>query len=449
MISEFIKQLYDRVARDKAFAPILHGMSIGMMSRVGQTALALLGSMVTARFFGADALGVLSLVTAVLSVVIIFTVFGTGTSILRLIPEHIARYSTHSAFQVYKRTQGIVIVFSGVVGALVLLLSGVLASKLLGRPDLGTVLAWTSGVVVFKSLMVLNTQAVRGLGLVRMFAFLQLLPYVLFAGAVLVAAALPLGRPSNAPVYAQLIAWCCSGAVGTAVMHIAFRRRLEPSGHVHNTTVGEILAMSQPMLLSASMAVIMGQTGVILLGIYQTPAEVGYYAIAVKLAMLTTFVLQSVNVMSAPTFSKLYNEDKVDELLRVARKSTLLIFWLTVPILLVLLVFGPLVLGMFGEDFKAAYPAMVVLVFGQLVNSVSGSTGYFMNMTGNQRPLRDYMMLAAGINVLVSMVLIPRYGAIGAAAASCASTVFWNVCSLRFIKRTFGRTLAYVPLVQR
>ena len=121
-----------------------------------------------------------------------------------------------------------------------------------------------------------------------------------------------------------------------------------------------------------------GQTGVLLLGIFRTETEVGYYAIAVKLATLTAFILQAVNSMAGPKFSELYHARKMDELFYVARKSSKLIFGTTIPVLIILFAFGKIVLSLlFGQEFQVAYVALTFLVAGQFVNSISGCADNF------------------------------------------------------------------------
>jgi O-antigen/teichoic acid export membrane protein len=187
-----------------------------------------------------------------------------------------------------------------------------------------------------------------------------------------------------------------------------------------------------------------------MLGIYRSESEVGYYSIAVKLATLTAFVLQAINTMAAPKFSELYHTGKMDELFHVARKSTKLIFWTTIPILVVLVLFGKPILGLlFGRDFTVAYPAMVLLIVGQFANSISGSTGNFMNMTGRQKIFRNIIFLSALINIVLCFVLIPRFGINGAAFAGMISLSFWNIYTLIYIKIHFGSSIGYIPTWRR
>jgi len=132
---------------------------------------------------------------------------------------------------------------------------------------------------------------------------------------------------------------------------------------------------------------------VIMLGMFRGEAEVGCYSVSVKLATLTSFILTAVTSMAAPKFSEYYHANKQVELFHIAKKSTKLIFWTTVPLLLFLLIFGKyIIITLFGNDFIASYSAMVILVCGQFVNSISGSTGMFMSMTGKEKQYRNIMV---------------------------------------------------------
>jgi len=233
---------------------------------------------------------------------------------------------------------------------------------------------------------------------------------------------------------------------GAWIMDRLFKRQCKPEDTLHPTPLKNILNISLPMLMTASMTFIIGQTGVIMLGIFRPEAEVGYYAIAVRLATLTAFILNAVNSMAGPKFSELYHSNKMDELFHVAKKSAKLIFWVTAPILLALFFIGKLVITLlYGEDFTAAYWPMVLLVIGQFVNSISGATGLFMNMTGNQTVFRNFVFIAALVNIGLNTILTPNYGLYGAAIAGMVSLIIWNIATLLYIKIKFGNTTGYFP----
>ena len=441
-----LKQTLHNLTTDQRFSEILTGSVWALSARVAATALGLVASIIIARVYGAEVMGIVAVVQSFLMLVSIFTVLGTKTSLLRLIPEHLVKYSPTSAFKVYRKTQWIVITASVLTATLFLLAADFISDRIFSKPHLSSYFSMAAIFVVFKSLTELNTQAVRGLRLIKTFAIMQILPQG-FNLLLLISIGLLLPT-RDVPVYALLGGFAMTGILGWIVMDYSFRKRMYPDDLVQPMSILDILSISFPMLMTAAMTFVIGQTGVIMLGMFRSEAEVGYYAIAVKLATLTSFVLTAVNSMAGPKFSELFHSGKTDELFYVAKRSAKLIFWTTTPILLSLVIVGKPVLHIaFGPEFTVAYPALLLVVLGQFVNSISGATGLFMNMTGNQRVFRNIVFATAFANVGLNFMLIPSYGIHGAATAAMFSLMTWNIATLGYIKLKFGKTTGYFPKI--
>jgi O-antigen/teichoic acid export membrane protein len=443
MIS-FCKRKFNNLISDQKFSEILTGSFWALSARVASTGLGLVATIIIARVYGADVIGIVAVLNSFLMLATIFTVMGTNTSLLRLIPEHLVKYSPTSAFKVYRKTQFMVIMLSLFTGTLFFICAALIATKVFSKPHLSFYFALSSVFVVFKSLMMLNTQAIRGVRLIRIFALMLVLPQ---GFNLLILIFLGFFWPSrDVPVYALLGGFAMTGIMGWLIMEYAFRQKMQPEDLIHIMSVRKILSISLPMLMTATMTFVIAQTGVIMLGMFRSEAEVGYYAIAVKLATLTSFVLNAINSMAGPKFSELFHSKKMDELFYVAKRSAKLIFWATAPILLGFVILGKPVLHItFGHEFTVAYPALVLLVLGQFVHSISGATGLFMNMTGNQNVFRNIVFVAAATNIGINLLLIPQYGTYGAAIAAMISLMIWNITTLYYIKMKFGRTIGYFP----
>ena len=442
----FIRKKINNLISDKKFHEILTGSIWALGAKFIATAIGLLTMIIIARMYGADVLGIVSILQSFFILTTIFTVLGTNTSILRLIPEHITKYSFGSAFTVYRKTQYFVGSVSIILGGIIFACSGFIAETFFSKPHLQFYFSLAAVFIVFKSLMLLNQQAVRGLRLIKAFAFMQLLPQL--TKLLILLPITFLFFHQNNPVYALLGSFVVTALVGAWIMNRVFKQKSTPGDLQQPMPMKDILTISLPMLMTSTMMFIIGQTGVLMLGMFRPEAEVGYYSIAVKLATLTSFVLTAINSMAAPKFSELYHSGKIDDLFYIAKKSAKLVFWSTTPVLLGFLVFGkPILQTVFGPDFAVAYPALVILVLGQFVHSVAGATGYFMNMTGNQNMFRNIVCIAALANVILNLLLIPQYGIYGSAVAAMVSVMFWNISTLIYIKYKFGRTTGYLPLL--
>jgi O-antigen/teichoic acid export membrane protein len=446
-MANMFKRFINRHLNDKKFSEILTGSSWAVGARILAIFLGFVINIIIARVYGAKALGVFTFVESTLILVTVFTLVGTNTSILRFIPEHMIKYSTSSAYCVYKKILKIIFLMSVSSFIVFFVFSDLIAERILLKNNLAYYLTLLALFIPFKSLLLYNTQALRGLKLIKEFAAIIVLPHILHI--CLLAGLTFIIDEKDLPVLTFLSSVAIASIVGWGIMNSSFKKRLKVTDIIYDERVSKIFAISLPMLMTSATTYVIGQTGVIFLTIFRTETEVGYYGVAVKMATVTSFILASVNSVIAPKFSELFHSEKIEELFYIAKKSTKLIFWLTLPISVTLLLCGRHALSIFfGADFIAAYPALAVLLFGQFFNSISGSTMLFMNMTNRQVLMRNIIIIAAILQISLSFFLIPKMGTLGAAIAAAASLVFWNLTTLAYLKHTYGKTTGYIPSIR-
>lgn len=435
-----------RIASDGRFSEILVGSAWALPSRIFGTLLSLICSVIVGRVYGAEALGVVALITSFLALAMIPAIFGTNTSILRIVPEHVSRYSFTSAFKAFCKIQYLVIGISLAFSALFIAGADLIAAKVFGKPELTSYFRLAAMFGLFQSLLTLNMQASRSLKLVRTFAVMQFLQQALNLLLLLLLGIV--SRNISVPVYALLGSTALAAIASVPIVYRAFKAKMQPGDSIQPVSTKAILALSLPMLVSSGVASVVDQASVIILGVFRSAAEVGYFSLAMRFATLTTFMLAAINSIAAPKFAELFHSGRIDELLYVAKKSTKLIFWSTTPILLCLIFLGrPVIRLFYGPGFLEAYGAMLILVIGQFVNSISGATGNFMNMTGEHITYQNVMLIAASTSILLNVLLVPKFGIKGAAWAGAVCLIIWNVYILVFIKRKYGRTIGYIPLM--
>jgi len=106
--------------------------------------------------------------------------------------------------------------------------------------------------------------------------------------------------------------------------------------------------------------------------------------------------------------------------------------------MLPLVLFGKPLLLLFGEAFVSGYPALLLLLCGVAVNALCGSVGLFLSMTGHHRVVVLVAFCSLSVNLILSPILIPRYGIIGSALATATSLATWNICMLLLVRRRLG-----------
>ena len=431
---------------DDKFSDVFSGSVWTIVARVLAILFGIISTVIIARLYSAETLGVVAMVNSFLLLASAVASMGTNTAILRLIPEHITKHSPSSAYGIYKKILVLVVLASILVGVIFYYSSGFIANKILSKPHMVFFVALASVFVVFKALEQVNANTIRGLFLIRTYAIMQLLPQGINLLA-LVCLTVLLSSP-NIPIYTFVGGIGVTAFLGCFIVVRKFNRSTGPKDKTKSLAFSYLLKTSLPMLVSTLMTLIIGQTGILLLGIYKSDADVGYYSVAVKLATLTALVLNSVNSMVGPKFSELFHSGRMDDLFYLAKKSAKLIFWTTSPLLLILLCLGkPILEYGFGSGFGIAYWSLFMLTIAQFVHTCSGATGLFMNMTGHQKQFGLIMIISAIVNLALGFILIPQLGINGAAISGMFSLVGWNIITLIYIKKKYTTTTSYVPFV--
>ncbi|MDP7638910.1 MAG: flippase, partial [Candidatus Hydrogenedentes bacterium] len=245
-------------------------------------------------------------------------------------------------------------------------------------------------------------------------------------------------RSLNAPQ--GMAIYLCAVAAVLTLNSFVYRRRMPAAAAAAIPAYRrrEWLSMAAAMALMAGVAMFMRQVSILMIGALESPAEAGLYSAATRLVDLVIFGLIAVNMIGAPIFAQLHAQGKRDELQRVLTLASWGIFALCVPVSLFLIVFGRFLLGLFGEDFTAAYPALLILVCGQLFKALAGSVGYLLTMTGHQKQAAIVICAVAILSVALNWLLIPRYGLSGAAIATVLTAVAWNSAMLVLVHRYLG-----------
>tara|TARA_B100000674_G_C37893930_1_gene940345 strand:- start:838 stop:1659 length:822 start_codon:yes stop_codon:yes gene_type:complete len=206
-----------------------------------------------------------------------------------------------------------------------------------------------------------------------------------------------------------------------------------------------LLDISLPMLLTSSMHYILQWTSLFILSIYRPEWEIGVYNVALKISMIVNISLFAINSIVAPKFSELFSNNQMDEFRKTVYNSTRLIFFTSLPFVLLFVFFPTFFLSFFGEKFIFGKWALIFLTITQLINSMCGSTGYIMQMTGKEKTFRNIIILSTTINICMNIILIPKIGIIGAAISSMVSVLIWNVVSMMIIKRDYNVLTLYIP----
>jgi O-antigen/teichoic acid export membrane protein len=181
-----------------------------------------------------------------------------------------------------------------------------------------------------------------------------------------------------------------------------------------------------------------------LLGIYLPMATAGHYSIAVGLAEMLWLVSQSAGTMIFPMISAEQDEGR-KKIITPLVMRTVLGITLMGAILLYFLAgwFIPLV---YSELYNPSIPLFQILLPG--IVFVSGSRVLANDIAGRGKPILNTYVGGVGFlfQLVLTLSLIPIYGAIGVAWASTIAYLFLFVIQLAVYLRISGNDLQSVIL---
>ena len=409
-------------------------------------ALNMVTIMLITRYYGAGSMGVYSIVNSYMAVVLIFSLMGMDTAALRLIPEYRNKYTIISLGKLLRKMLTLVCILSLCLSFVGYLNSGWIATLFRDSSEGEEIIKVASLFIMMQAFGALNTNIIRGLAGISEYAIFQILVPAII---LLILAVLTFYDNSKLnPVIAMLLGLAANAIITIVTVYIKYKKLTinNKSAVSHNTRYRTLSELSFYMFMTSGAHAVISQVDILFLGAMRSAAEVGIYAVAVKLSILTSFVLSALNVIVAPKFSEMYFKNDMQGLKSLAQNASKLMFVSTIPIITVFLLFGKFLLGLFGAGFEHGYHALLILMAGHIVNSLCGPVGYFLNMTENHKQL-NIIVLGSGLLVVVlNYVLIPEYGIEGAAAASAIGMILWNISASIYQKYKFGFYIGYLPI---
>lgn len=420
---------------DSFRAQWLRGSALGLAIYGVGLLLAFASSVLTARLLGPEGVGRFGYAMAIVALVSVVATLGLPIVTARLLPTYQHRGEWAAA-------QGLIRWANWVVGLLgvglgVVVLVGVFLLIDEGRRLL---YLWASPLIVVLALSNLRQRELQGFQhpiaaqvpeqLVKHSVFL------LFAMALL-------ATGSSQPVGAEglMMVWLAASVTSLLVGMLLLNRHTPPElrGARALYAPRQWLTIAVPFAAADMIGAILGSSDTIVLGWFRPVEEVGHYQVALRLSGLMLLLMTASNWVVAPWFAKLHASGDTKRLQVVVTKTTRAIFGATLGLYVALILWGePLLGAIYGVEFAASYPALLILGAGHLTNVASGPVVNLLAMTGGERQLAQTVFAAAVLNVVLCVALVPAFGDIGAAAGVAITSCMYNLALAGVVKRRIG-----------
>ncbi len=396
---------------------IVAGMGLAGALHVSSVAVNFSLTVVVARVLSADDFGIYAL--SISNAQLLATLIGLGFpfAIIRFFPQYVAMNQFGQARGVARRLAMATYVSSAVfaVGGMLIV---VVVSQL-------TVLEYRSvqliTILLAALLCVANYQLELARANKRLFAA-YFPSRVAWAGTVLVA--LGVLYLSNARLGAATVL-----IVSAAILLVLLIGQHRFIWSKIQQTLGNLAPIYEtrywfrvalPLWFTTLGTTILSTSDVLMVGMLAGTQPAAIYFAAKKLASLVGFALLASNSIVAPLISEHFHANRRDSLESTLSYAAWLVFFPALLSAIALLSGGEFALQLFGETFISAWPALIVLVLGQLIDSSTGAVGYLVVLTGHQKVSAIIVTGAAALQVSLGLLLIPKLGVFGALDRECS-----------------------------
>lgn len=401
---------------------IVNALGTGVIRVIG-IALNLLSTVVLGRLLGADGYGVFAFAYAFAIVLSVVAVAGTDNLTTREVARALATMNSSMGYHIIKWAKktvfGITVTLSIIIAFLLYAFEDELGST---KTD---ALLISLPLIAVLAFLRLNQGVLQGFSRILHSQFPML---VIFPGALILITLIT--NIINKVTAISAITICLAAAISALFVSSLWLFKAKKGLRrtpIHNTTSKEWRRSTLSLGFVAVMAMLNDQVGILMLGILSTSDLAGLLDVARKSSALVAFSLMIVNMPLAPLVAQYYAKADGHSLQIAVRKAARLALIIGGLIVIFLTVFGEHVLRLFGPDFEVAYPALLILCIGQLVNVASGSVGVLLTMTGYERDAAKGLVISTVLNIILCAILIKPFGLIGAAISSAVAVITWNL----------------------
>lgn len=439
-----LAQIAGRLRGENIEAILARGASGAFVVAAIAQGVALGVQILLARVMGPEQFGIYVYVFTWLNILVLLAVLGLDTTLLRYVASYKVEAAWGALRGILERSDQLTLIASCAVGIIGFVTIWLLRARL--GPELS--LTFWIGFVILPvfALSTLRQAALRSLKHIILAqlpgSIIRPVLLAVFVGAAYSASY----QRVNAPTV--MIVNVLATVIALFISVYWLRQKLPQRAKIAlpDYRSREWITVALPLLLVNGTFMLLTHADVLLIGALLGTTEAGIYSVASRFATLLLFGLTAASAIAAPMISEFYTQGQLKALQRVVTLTMWAGLGFALPITVAMLIWGRWLLALFGPIFVDAYAVLIILVAVQLVNALTGPTGYVLSMTGHQNQLALILTLSMLISIALSYLLIPILGIVGAAIAVALANSGWNIAGAIFIYRRLSINCSIISL---
>lgn len=381
----------------------MNAFSLQLSGRLVSTGLAFITVSVSARFFGPSEYGILTGALAFASLFAAFGDFGVNTVVTRRVAERRAGIE-----EIVRQSLGLTLCYSTALAMMASLLA--LAIYGSGSASIAWMICWMAPFIVFQCVGSCLTPVFQVSRRFFWYVVAEVAAAVATLAGMLVLASL------NASVFSYVFVATTGSVSRLLVLWVGARKNCKLKPKVDLKQWKGLLFEASPIGATSFIGVLYYRIDVILLTLMVAPFQVGIYSLAYRIIGVVSTIP---SMLVTSSFFDLAESSRDPSKFRERATSaiTMIVAIISPLVLAGILGRNELIDLVAGEQFDGAGLVLAILLIAILMKSMNTVQGALLTAKHQQKSVLFCGVVSLFINVFALLLLVPTYGAIGAALA--------------------------------
>jgi len=436
-IQSIIKFIKDR--------PLLERMINGTLwNAIGtgfQRGLNIISFIIVARLVGVKGFGELGIIQNTAMMFQVFAGFGLGLTSTKYVAE-LRHSNPHRAGRIIGLSRVVSIAIGSISGVLMVMFSPLLCKKVLAAPHLVDALRVSAVMIFFGALNGAQIGVLIGLEAFSIMAFINIVSGI---ANLIIIVCFTYWRGVNGAVYGLTLGMVLNWFMSMVVLKKEARRSGISIGNVRKCMEerSTLWNFSIPAVLSGLILTpTIWYCNALLVNSPNGYYEMGIFNAANQWRMAILFLPSVTSTAVLPLLSHLFgeeNRDRYDSALRYSLLSNMVIAIIGA---FIVIVFSPISMGLYGEEFARGTTVFNVLALSAVVTAFTGVIGQAIVSSGRIWYGFMFNFLWACAIICLTLFLVPLKGALGLACAFLGAYLLHSIWQSIYLKRVLRKRAA-------
>ncbi len=167
---------------------------------------------------------------------------------------------------------------------------------------------------------------------------------------------------------------------------------------------------------------------------YESLEQLGIYSIAAFIGLVIETPLSALEKIAGTKIAKLFAQNNLSEIEKIYKLSSKYLMIFCGLLASVLIVCIKPLLSLLPHDYSSGAIVTIIICLGAFINSASGVNYSIITYSNYYKLGAIFYSSLLVVTIILNILLIPRFGIMGAAIATCTASILHNLLRFIFIK---------------